>query len=202
MADALLSRCKEQLGPKVLEEDFFEAVPTMKGSALFQLLDQMPKGGLHHLHTGSTPSAEFYVSLTYEESCFYDPLKKLFKVSFGPVADPGFRRCNDLRKEHSSPEEFDQMLVRTINMSKEECQGSERQIWAKFEHKFQMMSDINRHHEYFRKTIYDILYKCAKQKIFIVELRHTPGSLFDDEGKPVSLHQEMTLMKNELERVR
>jgi len=51
-----------------------------------------------------------------------------------------------------------------------------------------MMSDINRHQEYFRKTIYEILLKCARQNIFVVEIRHTPGSLFDDDGQPVSLH--------------
>lgn len=96
----------------------------------------MPKGGLHHLHTGSTPSAEFYVSLTYDDRCYYDVDKKIFKVTTKAVTDPCFKKCIELRAEWSSPEEFDAMLLYTINMSKEECTGSERQIWAKFEHKF------------------------------------------------------------------
>lgn len=65
-----------------------------------------------------------------------------------------------------------------------------------------MMSDVNRYHEYFRKTVFEILYKCAKQNIFVIELRHTPGSLYDDDNEPVSLHDEMVIFKEELERVR
>jgi adenosine deaminase CECR1 len=185
-----------------VNDEFFKVVHDLKKSKLYSCLDKMPKGGLHHLHTGSTPSAEFYVSLTYDQNCYYDLEKKIFKVSAQEVTEPQFTRCSELRAGWSSPEEFDAMLLKDINMSKEECEGSEREIWAKFEHKFQMMSDINRYHEYFRRTIYEILFKCAKQNLFVVELRHTPGSLFDDEGKPVSLHQEMTIMKEELERVR
>lgn len=111
VADSLLTKLKQEVGSGVLQQDFFKEVASLKDSQLYQFLDRMPKGGLHHLHTGSTPSAEFYVSLTYQDSCYYDPEKKIFKVSTKPVSDPRFKKCNELRKEYSSPEDFDEMLV-------------------------------------------------------------------------------------------
>ncbi len=44
----------------------------MKNSKLYKVLEQMPKGALHHLHTTAAPTAEFYVSLTYKDFVYFN----------------------------------------------------------------------------------------------------------------------------------
>jgi hypothetical protein len=42
--------------------------------------------------------------------------------------------------------------------------------------------------------IYEIMIKCAEQNIFIVELRHIFGMLFDDDRKQVGLEEELQII--------
>jgi hypothetical protein len=50
-------------------------------SKLYQVLNKMPKGGLHHLHTTAAPSADYYVSLTYYDFVYFNERERLFKVA-------------------------------------------------------------------------------------------------------------------------
>ena len=53
----------------------------MKNSRLYEVLEKMPKGGLHHLHTTAAPSVAFYIKLTYNESVYFNEREKMFKVA-------------------------------------------------------------------------------------------------------------------------
>ena len=53
----------------------------MKNSKLYEVLNLMPKGGLHHLHTTAAPSVDFYLKLTYNESVYFNEREKMFKVA-------------------------------------------------------------------------------------------------------------------------
>jgi hypothetical protein len=57
------------------------------------------------------------------------------------------------------------------------------------------LSDLGKYVKFFKKIIHDIMVKCAKQNIFVVELRHIPGSVFDDNRQPVSLADELKIFK-------
>lgn len=48
----------------------------------------------------------------------------------------------------------------------------------------------------------EILVKCIKQNLYIVELRHIFGLLFDDDRQPVQLLEEIEIIKNVLDKVR
>lgn len=79
----------------------------------------MPKGGLHHVHTTATPSIEFYIKLTYNDSVYFNEREKLFKVA--PVIllkfilfnvqkgcdEDGFIKCTEMRKFWTSANEYD-----------------------------------------------------------------------------------------------
>ncbi len=62
----------------------------MKDSQLYNILEKMPKGGLHHLHTTAAPSADFYVSLTYDDAVYFSEREMLFKVSPNGLDEDGF----------------------------------------------------------------------------------------------------------------
>jgi hypothetical protein len=53
----------------------------MRNSKLYEILDMMPKGALHHLHTSAAPSVDAYIKLTYEDSVYFNEREKLFKVA-------------------------------------------------------------------------------------------------------------------------
>lgn len=44
--------------------------------------------------------------------------------------------------------------------------------------------------------------KCARQKIYIVELRHIVGLVFDDDRKPLTLEEELKIIEDVVEKVR
>lgn len=50
-------------------------------SDLYKILDLMPKGGLHNLHSSVAPSINFYIKLTYNDAVYFNEREKLFKVA-------------------------------------------------------------------------------------------------------------------------
>lgn len=48
---------------------------------MYEILDIMPKGAIHHLQTRSAPSSEFYINLTYNEYVYFSEREMLFKVA-------------------------------------------------------------------------------------------------------------------------
>jgi adenosine deaminase CECR1 len=55
---------------------------------------------------------------------------------------------------------------------------------------------------FFKELLEEILVKCARQKIYIVELRHIVGLLFDDDRKSIGLEEELKIIEGVLEKVR
>lgn len=48
----------------------------------------------------------------------------------------------------------------------------------------------------------EILVKCAKQKLYVVELRHIFGLLFDEDRQPIQLKEEIKIIQSVLDKVR
>lgn len=64
----------------------------MMESELYKVLNMMPKGGLHHVHTTAAPSVDFYIKLTYNECVYFNERERLFRVApvriFGISSNP------------------------------------------------------------------------------------------------------------------
>lgn len=60
--------------------DFYDNRAKVEDSKLFQVLNKMPKGAIHHIHTSAAPPIETYMSLTYDPIVFYNEREKLFKI--------------------------------------------------------------------------------------------------------------------------
>lgn len=82
-ADAKLKALyKELVTPydNVIIRDFFQNKDRVEKSKLFQVLNKMPKGAIHHIHTSAAMPVETYVKLTYEDIVYYNERERLFKV--------------------------------------------------------------------------------------------------------------------------
>lgn len=52
----------------------------METSELFRVLDAMPKGAVHHIHTTAAPPVDVYLEMTRHEYVYYNDREKVFRV--------------------------------------------------------------------------------------------------------------------------
>jgi adenosine deaminase CECR1 len=73
--------------------DFYEVKPKLEKSQLYSVLDAMPKGGLHHVHTTAAPHVDIYIELTYDPVTYYNEREGLFKVFPDHKKEDGYEPC-------------------------------------------------------------------------------------------------------------
>lgn len=65
-----------------------------------------------------------------------------------------------------------------------------------------MLTDMGKYVKFFKIIMKEIMEKAAHQNIFILELRHTAGRLFDEDRKPISLLEELKVIEEILAEVK
>jgi hypothetical protein len=82
-ADLKIKKFKEELiSPmySVVARDFYETRSKVENSTFYKILDKMPKGAIHHIHTSAAPPVDIYVKLTYDPITYFNEREGLFKV--------------------------------------------------------------------------------------------------------------------------
>ena len=176
--------------------DFYDNRAKVENSKLYEILNSMPKGGLHHIHTSAAPPVATYMSLTYEPIVYYNDRERLFKIfpneSF---KEDGYVSCVEMRNFHKDPSVYDEYLKNQILLTKEQTEGrSSHDIWKHFQHKFTKVTEIGKYYKFFRILLKATIDSCTAQNIFIVELRHISGMLFDDNREPMGLLAELDII--------
>ena len=86
-----------------------------------------------------------------------------------------------MRKWCKDKQFFDESMKERITLTRKEVEGKESQdIWKAFQPKFMVVSDVAKYSRFFKTLLETALRECIRQNVFVVELRHTLGSLFDD----------------------
>ena len=83
LADKKLTALKSKLVTplyNVTLHGFYEQKDRLEKSTLYKILDKMPKGALHHVHTTAAPHVKTYIELTYDPVTYYNEREGLFKV--------------------------------------------------------------------------------------------------------------------------
>lgn len=175
--------------------DFYRNCNRLKETQLYKMLDKMPKGGLHHIHTTAAPNVDVYIKLTYDPVTFYNEREGLFKVFPDFKKEDGYEPCNKLREWFDSPEEYDERLRQQIMLIREEQYGLEsHDIWGYFQHKFARVAGLGKYAPFFRILLKASIEDALAQNIDIIEFRHTSGSLFDEQKNKLSVLQELELI--------
>ena len=101
-ANEKLAELKNQLVTplyNVTLHDFYSVKEKLEKHQLYSVLSDMPKGGLHHVHTTAAPHVDTYIELTYEPETYYNERQGLFKVFVNPaMKEDGFVKCQDMRE--------------------------------------------------------------------------------------------------------
>ena len=148
----------------------------------------MPKGALHHLHTTAGPHVETYIKLTYDPLVSYNEREGMFKVMVDGRHEDGYVQCTQMRSFYKDHEEYDDQLRQAILLIEQETAGLEsHDIWKGFQHKFSRVSELGKYKKFFKVLLRATIDACIAQNIFVVELRHTSGCLFDEKRQQVSI---------------
>lgn len=117
----------------VVLQDYYDMKPRIEGSDLYRMLDLMPKGALHHLHTTASPCVEEYIKLTYDPVVAYNEREGQFKVLLGKEQLDGYMKTAEVRNWHKDPAAYDQNLRDMILLTPKETRGLEsHDIWKGF----------------------------------------------------------------------
>ena len=124
--------------------NYFENKATMESSKLFKMLNTMPKGAIHHIHTTAANPIDAYLKLTYDDRTYYSQREDLFKVyPLHSNVQDGYIQTTVLRSFAASAEEFDTKMKNVILLGPEEADDKDsHEIWKFFQHKFTKVGEL------------------------------------------------------------
>jgi hypothetical protein len=92
----------------VVIRDFFANRKKVEESTLYTVLDKMPKGAIHHIHTSAAPPVDVYLELTRDPIVYYNEREKLFKVfTKTSQVEDGYVSCVEMRNFKKDPAAYD-----------------------------------------------------------------------------------------------
>ena len=78
------------------------------------------------MHYTASTHVDFLIELTYEDYVYYSEVKNQFVISkHGPPSEPGFLKCNDIRKHRTNPTDFDSEMKEKIILNQEDISSRE-----------------------------------------------------------------------------
>ena len=135
-ADKKLTKLKAELANptfNVVVRDFFDHKKQVENSKLFEALDKMPKGAIHHIHTTAAPPVDTYMKLTYNDIVYYNDREKMFKVFPKHKKLDGYLQCTKMREFAADKKAYDESLRNAILLVESEIRGKEsHDIWKGF----------------------------------------------------------------------
>lgn len=187
-------------------QDFPPAVPfydvrdEIESSVLYAFLRQMPKGGMLHIHTSATGSADWIVAnaWTYDGCYIYWPKsnevdrgapKGALTFFYGGPVPSGYYPIRDVRE--STPN-FDAELHKLLTIGKED--ESVPNIWTEFSACFARVSGFLKRVDVYKDYYTDALMRLVDDRIQYVELRAGIGQFKAVDGTPLSAEEMLDLL--------
>mmetsp|Transcript_20185 Transcript_20185/g.24936 ORF Transcript_20185/g.24936 Transcript_20185/m.24936 type:complete len:87 (-) Transcript_20185:716-976(-) len=68
-------------------------------------------------------------------------------------------------------------------------------IWQDFEPKFGLCYNLYHYKPFFERIVYKVCRDFMLEMVTIVEFRHIAGGVFDDDGRQLSLMEELEIFK-------
>jgi len=94
---------------------FWDKLPSLLASPLYECLNKMPKPAVHHIHLTASAHVDFLVEkLLYYDFVYFNEKEQNFKVSKNGVKDEGYVKVDTLRQFWESSTSFDQHMRETI----------------------------------------------------------------------------------------
>ncbi|CAI2365172.1 unnamed protein product [Moneuplotes crassus] len=187
--------------PLLLE--FFEGQKIIKDTELHEFFKKMPKGGQMHIHLEGAVALDTFISFTYSDYVYFNVEKQEFKTVPKGLDEKGFLRCNELRQIWGSNTTFDNYLRKILVLQPEDISSKQDHlIWTPFEGKFILNDPVIHYYEFYKLGLLDYCRQSIRDGIYIVEIRHASGRIFDENNKILSLKDEFELYRSALEEIK
>jgi adenosine deaminase CECR1 len=183
MQDELLAKYKaEKFFPP--SRSFYQSKKTIENTALFQVLEKMPKGGALHLHTEGTTSISWVVNTLVDQPDGYvfwaDDNQKFIKgqIEFFKSSEvpAGFRKAADLNKTEKG---FKTTLTQLLTFNEKTTRDS-AQVWKEFERCFNRIRNFVTYKPVFEAYYLEGFKELIKDNIQYAEIRAIVSpSLYD-----------------------
>ncbi len=204
LRDKLISDYKQR-GAFPPAEYFFAAKPHIESTELFQILREMPKGGILHIHTSSTGRASWVVEnaasrpncYVYWEDDNGDHLKGQLGFYESGSEPTGFRPVQQVRDEVA---DFDQQLLGLITLGEQDARAPD--VWKRFGDIFHRLHGFLHYQPVFLDYYRDAFETLLNDNIQYVELRAGLGTLYDLTGKKWTPLESVGFFKQVRNRVR
>uniref|UniRef100_A0A7S3CMS7 Adenosine deaminase n=1 Tax=Strombidium rassoulzadegani TaxID=1082188 RepID=A0A7S3CMS7_9SPIT len=176
--------------------NYFEYKDRLQASKFYAILDKMPKGGVHHIHSLAAHCLDVFIDITKDDRVYFSDKFKKFKVfTKAEFVEEGYQRCNDMRKFFSDPQHFDDKLRESLVLNEKTVyNSSSSEIWKSFQTFFDQFANVTKFATFTRRLIRNLFESLIKQNVLVVEIRHTPGMYYDDDMKHLSFKEEMTMI--------
>ena len=188
-------------------EPFYAVKSEIEKTRLYEMLREMPKGGVLHIHTSSTAPADWIVRMGIREPgcyvCWPDDHGDAIRGQLGffrPEKVPGgYQLVADvLRRDPKFPNKLLGLI--TINSGDDQLDGLE--IWTKFNQTFQRTGGLIAYRPVFERYYTVAFESLLADNVTYVELRAGFGSLYDLDGNTWDYRDRAQLMWRIRNRVR
>ncbi|XP_008398720.1 adenosine deaminase CECR1-A isoform X1 [Poecilia reticulata] len=204
--DANLHRFKEQEMAATLflpALHFFKAKPLIEKSAIYRLLQKMPKGAALHIHSSSLVSAEWLVkNVTYRPHCYicftWDNSVRFLFSTLQPFPRWDcfyWQLLESLRARIEDNAGFDSSLIQHLTLFTENPDGeypNQDVVWEKFEKAFIAAAGLITHAPVLRDYIYQGLEELHRDNVMYLELRSGLSRTYELDG---TIHDKIWTLK-------
>lgn len=187
--------------------NFFIVKSCIESSALFPIIQKMPKGGLAHIHTSTTCDAKWLVErAASDENCYIymkddsDVLKWKMDVFRKEKVPQGYESMRELAKNDPL---FISKVVQMITLSAEDT--SAENPWTKFNASLDRVGGLLYYAPIFKDYYLQAFQDIAHDNIQFVELRCGSkefDEIYDLEGKQLSAYDVISIYRNNVQKIR
>nr|KAG5701004.1 hypothetical protein BaRGS_022715 [Batillaria attramentaria] len=171
--------------------DFLSSRAAMETTMSFKIIQQMPKGGVLHVHDMSLTSIDWLIqNVTYRDN-LYMCVDKHYSVKFhfysSPPSNPGcpWKLVQTYRKECGDPKVFDKLLHSNITMVTDDPAKAYPDIdavWDKFTAYFGKVSGLMLYAPVFEDYLYEGLKQFRQDNVQYLEIRALLSPVYELNG--------------------
>ncbi|TZF99279.1 adenosine kinase (plasmid) [Chryseobacterium panacisoli] len=184
---------------------FYEIRPLIEGSKLYEVLQNMPKGGLLHTHSGGITEVQWIISAArkYNECYVYDQ-KDNDQFIFGQLAffekgkvPNGFVSLD--KKLNTNPD-FEKQLQDLLTLKRDHL-CSYTDYWIEFEKRFKRINLLLPYRPFFKEYYLKGFQDLIKDKVQHVEIRYIFEELYDFQHGKYPLKTSITDLQDILKEI-
>lgn len=182
-------------------KNFLESKTLYEQSAIFKMIQRMPKGGALHVHDCSIASIDWLVkNVTYRDNCFmcYDVNRDIsFQFFAKPPANPGcpWKLVSEYRQASGNISAFDKILAQSMLLTTENINQDANHVWQRFEQILTRANGLINYKPVFIDYFYKALGEFYADNVQYVEVRALLPQVYELDGTTLSTAEVMTLYK-------